>query len=239
MQIKKLSILIPVYNEAQTLEQIIDRIDQIHLQDIEKEIILINDGSTDKTTQKLNKLQSQYSSLNLQVLHHSQNFGKGKAIQTGIKVATGDIILIQDADLEYNPIDYPKLLTPFIHAQADVVYGSRFLNGGYVRVLYFWHYVVNRIITFTSNCFTNINLTDVETGYKLFKRSVFEEILLSSQRFGFEIEVTAKIAKKRLRIYEVPISYEGRTYDEGKKISWRDGLAAFWHIIRFNLLTKI
>src|SRR3989338_6706038 len=239
MEIKKLSILIPVYNEAQTLEKIVDRINQVNLQNIEKEILFINDGSRDETPKKLNKLQSQYSNLNFQILHHNQNFGKCKAIQTGIKAATGDVVLIQDADLEYNPRDYPKLLAPFMHAQADAVYGSRFLNGEYARVLYFWHYVVNKIITFTSNCFTNINLTDVETGYKVFKRSLFEEIALSSQRFGFEIEVTAKIAKKGLRIYEVPISYEGRTYEEGKKISWRDGLAAFWHIIRFNLLTKI
>lgn len=224
----KLSIIIPVHNEKKTIEEIIRRIEAVNL-DIEKEIIIVDDFSQDGTRQILEKIQK----LNIQVFFHQKNKGKGAALQTGILKARGDIILIQDADLEYNPKEYPYLLEPILDGRADVVYGSRFLGGPH-RVLFFWHYLGNKILTTFTNMLSNINLTDMETCYKVFKKEILDAIELKSKRFGFEPEVTIKIAKLKCRIYEVPISYSGRDYSEGKKINWKDGIAAIFHIIRFR-----
>jgi len=228
----KLSIIIPVYNEEVSLPKLAERIQALQLDQIEKEIIFINDASTDKTAEKLNLIKEHQPTTI--VLTHPVNQGKGAAIRSGIGKASGDIILIQDADLEYHPNNYPKLLNPFLKADADAVYGSRFLGGEYVRIHLFWHYIGNRFLTLLSNICTNLNLTDMETGYKLFKRNLLNKIDLTSNRFGFEVEITAKLAKLNAIIYEVPISYEGRSYAQGKKITWKDGIAAVWHIIRFN-----
>lgn len=223
----KASVVLPVYNERPTIDAIVRRILEIPL---EKEVILVNDGSTDGTRECLEVLRAHH---HVAVLHHDRNRGKGAALRTGFSVATGDVIIIQDADLEYDPADYPNLLQPILDGRADVVYGSRFLGGPH-RVLFFWHYVGNKMLTLVSNALTNINLSDMETGYKVFRRQILSEIRLKCDRFGFEPEFTVKVAKKRFRIFEVPISYSGRTYAEGKKITWRDGVAALFVILWFR-----
>jgi glycosyltransferase involved in cell wall biosynthesis len=221
----KLSIVMPVYNEAATIREIIGRVRALpHA----KEIVVVDDGSLDGTREILREMVGG----ELRVFFHKQNRGKGAAMRTGITHARGDIVVVQDADLEYNPRDLPALLVPFERGDADVVYGSRFLGGPH-RVLNFWHYVGNKVLTLLSNVCTNLNLTDMETGYKLFRIEVLRQIEIESERFGFDPEVTAKVARLRCRIYEQPISYSGRDYDEGKKITWRDGVAALWHITRF------
>ncbi len=224
----KLSIIVPVYNERKTIEEIIRRVQAVDL-DLEKEIIVVDDGSTDGTREALQSL----ALAELRVVVHEKNKGKGAALRSGFDRAEGDIILIQDADLEYDPREYPKLLEPILDGRADVVYGSRFLGGPH-RVLYFWHYVGNRFLTTFSNMLSNLNLTDMETCYKVFRRDILQKIKLKSPRFGFEPEITVKLAKLHCRIYEVPISYSGRDYAEGKKIGWKDGLAALFHLVRFR-----
>lgn len=233
-EMKKLSIVIPVFNEAKTLPLLLEKIEAVFLDDIEKEILIIDDASTDGTREILENLKDKY-----RIFIQEKNQGKGAAVRKGLELASGDFLLIQDADLEYDPNDYQVLLEPVLRHGADVVYGSRFLGKGPHRVLFFWHSLGNRILTLFSNMLTNINLTDMETCYKLFKKEVIADIIpkLKSTRFGFEPEITARIAKKEIVIYEVGISYYGRTYKDGKKINWKDGLAAFWHIIRFNLFS--
>lgn len=226
-----LSVVVPVYNERDTLREIIDRIDSTELA---SQIILVDDGSTDGTREILEKVKSSARD-DITVILHDHNQGKGAAVRTGIAEVRGDIVLIQDADLEYDPADYPTLLGPMLDGRADVVYGSRFLGGPH-RVLFFWHYLVNRGLTFLSNVLTNLNLTDMEVGYKVFKTEVLSDITIRSQRFNFEPEITAKMAKKKLRIYEVPISYSGRTYEEGKKIGAMDGFEALWTIIKYRFV---
>jgi len=224
-----LSVVIPVYNEAETISEILDR---VTFAPFRKEIIVVDDGSTDGTRQILNETKNRA----INISFHDRNYGKGKALQTGISSARGEVIVVQDADMEYDPNEFSVLLHPILSGKADVVYGSRFGAHGAHRVLYFWHYVGNRFLTLLSNIFTNLNLTDMETGYKVFTREALEGITIKECRFGFEPEITAKIAKKKeLRIYEVPISYYGRTYAEGKKISWRDGAWALWCIMKYNL----
>lgn len=232
---KKLSIVIPIYNEKNTLEEIISRVEKADVGKMEKEIILIDDCSTDGTQKILKKLENKHK-----VVYHKKNQGKGAALRTGFRRAIGDILMVQDADLEYNPDEYPNLLKPILDRKADVVYGSRFTGIGAHRVLFYWHHLGNLFLTTLSNIFTNLNLTDMETGYKVFRKEVIKDILpkLKSNRFGFEPEVTARVAKGRYRIYEVGISYYGRTYKEGKKINWRDGIKAFFAIIYFNLFSK-
>jgi len=222
----KLSVVIPVYNEVSTIGEILNRVRSVPQ---DKEIIVIDDGSTDGTRQWLEKLTMQ----EVTVLFHSENKGKGAALRTGFEQAAGDIVIIQDADLEYDPRDYDCLIGPIADGRADVVFGSRFLGGPH-RVLFFWHYVGNRVLTVLSNMLTNLNLSDMETGYKAFRTPLLREISIKSNRFGFEPEITAKFARLKCRMYEVPISYSGRGYEEGKKITWRDGLAALFHVIRFR-----
>jgi len=231
---KKISIIIPCYNEAPSIKTIIEKVNKAKCHSLKKEIIVVDDGSTDSTSKILNKIKNK----NIKIIRHKQNRGKGSAFRSGYKKATGDIILIQDADLEYDPNEYELLIKPILDNQADVVYGSRFMSNRPHRVLYYWHSVGNKILTTFSNMFTNLNLTDMETGYKIFRKQILKEVVpnLTSDRFGFEPEITARIAKiKDLRIYEVGISYFGRTYGEGKKISWKDGLLAIWYVIKFNL----
>lgn len=224
----KLSIIIPVYNERETLRILISKVEAV---DYAKEIILIDDYSTDGTRDILKEYENKED---FQVLYHDRNKGKGAALRTGFSKIRGDIIIIQDADLEYNPSDYGILLEPILDGRADVVYGSRFLGGTH-RVLLFWHTVGNKFLTTLSNMFTNLNLTDMETGYKVFTRKVNDSLTFKCNRFGFEPEFTAKVAKNRFRIYEVPISYSGRDYSEGKKITWKDGFAAIWYIFKFKI----
>ena len=226
----KLSIVMPVYNEDATIREILDRVRALPQA---KEIIIVDDGSLDGTRDILRTLAGG----EVRVFFHQQNRGKGAAVRTGIARARGDVIVIQDADLEYHPRDIPALLEPIVRGEADVVYGSRFLGGPH-RVLNFWHYVGNRVLTLLSNVFTNLNLTDMETGYKVFRADVLRQIEIESDRFGFEPEITAKMARLRCRIFEQPISYSGRDYDQGKKITWRDGVAALAHIVRFTLLHR-
>ncbi len=229
----KLSIIIPVYNEKSTISEILKKVSEVDLAGMEKEIIVVDDFSTDGTREILKKLEKRF-----RIFYHDKNYGKGMALRTGFNNATGDFIIMQDADLEYDPGEYPIILRPLIEDRADVVYGSRFMGDRPHRVLFFWHYVGNRLLTTFSNMITNLTLTDMETGYKAFKKEVifsFKDKLVS-ERFGIEPELTARIAGGRWRVYEVGISYYGRNYSEGKKISWRDGLAAVWQIIKFNLL---
>ncbi len=221
-----ISVVIPVFNEKDTISTLLDK---VRATPLEKEIIVVDDASTDGTRDVLAKEEQR----GVRVVYHEVNRGKGAALRTGFRHVTGDIVIIQDADLEYHPAEYPRLLEPILDGRADVVYGSRFLGGPH-RVLYFWHYVGNRFLTLLSNMTTNLNLTDMETCYKVFKTEILERIELKSDRFGFEVEFTAKVAKLRCRIYETPISYSGRSYLEGKKIGWRDGIAALIHIIRFR-----
>ncbi|MDX1709362.1 MAG: glycosyltransferase family 2 protein [Desulfobacterales bacterium] len=224
----KVSVIIPVYNEKSTISEIIDRVRAV---DLEKEIIVVDDGSTDGTSQQLAEIVRRFEDVT--ILSHQKNRGKGAALRTGFAEASGEIIIVQDADLEYDPRDYEALLVPILDGRADVVYGSRFLGGPH-RVLFFWHYVGNKFLTLLSDAFSNLNITDMETCYKMFKKEVLDDIQLRSNRFGFEPEFTMKIAKKGFRVYEVPISYSGRTYEEGKKIGWRDGLSAMFAIVWFR-----
>lgn len=230
----KLSIVIPCYNEVLTIRKIVDAIIIAPVK--QKEIIIVDDASTDGTTELL---RNDISKSVKMIIYHEKNQGKGAAIRDGIKEATGDIIIIQDADLEYDPNEYPKLIAPIIQGKADVVYGSRFIGEGTHRVLYFWHKVGNDFLTLLSNMFTNLNLTDMETCYKVFKREIIQDIKIEENRFGFEPEITAKLSKiKGLRIFEVGISYYGRKYDEGKKIGWKDGFRAIYVIIKYNFFSK-
>jgi glycosyltransferase involved in cell wall biosynthesis len=229
----KLSVVIPVYNEAGTLMDIVRHIQAVDV-GMEKELVWIDDCSTDGSRDLLKTLEANHPEWIF--IYHEVNQGKGAALRHGFAAARGDLILIQDADLEYDPQDYPTLLAPLVQGHADVVYGSRFMGGGAHRVHYFWHYVGNRLLTTLSNMCTNLNLTDMEVCYKLFRREVLNTIVLCENRFGFEVEITAKIARGRWRIYEVPISYYGRGYDEGKKITWRDGFRALWCIVKYRLV---
>lgn len=226
----KLSIVIPVYNEAGTIADILKVVKAVDI-GWEKEIILVNDCSSDGTKEILDRLAEEDSSL--KVLHHEVNQGKGAALQTGFAAATGDYVLIQDADLEYDPNEYPQLLAPIEMGRADVVFGSRFLGGGAHRVVFYWHYIGNKFLTWLSNMTTNLNLTDMEVCYKVFNRSLLQSIPLVEKRFGFEAEITAKVARRKCRVYEVPISYYGRDYSEGKKIGWKDGVSALRCIVRY------
>lgn len=236
--IKKLSIVIPAYNEGATIHRILDKVRAVELiGNIEKEVVVVNDCSTDNTEQSLLKYQAENTNLRIAYFKHEVNKGKGAALHTGIKQATGDVIVIQDADLEYDPNEFNILLKPILDDFADVVYGSRFMGGRPHRILFFWHTIGNKFLTFLSNMFTNLNLTDMETCYKMFRSEVIKSLDLKENRFGFEPEVTAKMSRyPNVRIYEVGISYYGRTYEEGKKIGWRDGLRAIWCILKYNLL---
>ncbi len=228
-----LSVLIPVYNEKNTIRAILD---QVHSVPVRKEVICVNDFSTDGTREILDALHAEGRIDKL--IHQPVNRGKGAAIRTALDASTGNIVIVQDADLEYDPADWPALLEPIVEGRADAVFGSRFLGGPH-RVLYFWHSVGNSLLTTVSNMFTNLNLTDMETCYKAIRGEVARGLVLTTDRFGFEPEVTARLAQARARIYEVPISYAGRTYAEGKKINWKDGVAAFWHIVRFNTVKPV
>jgi len=228
----KLSIVMPVYNETATIQELINRVLDTPF---DKELIIIDDMSTDGTR----KILRQMSHEQVRIFYHDKNYGKGAALQTGFRHASGDIILIQDADLEYDPREYAKLLAPIFDNKADVVYGSRFQGGEAHRVLFFWHAVGNRFLTLLSNMFTNLNLSDMETGYKVFKKDVLKKITIQEKRFGFEPEITAKIARLGCRVYEVGISYSGRTYEEGKKINWKDGVSAIRCIVKYGLFSGI
>ena len=225
-----LSVIIPVFNEVTTIDEILKRVAAVPLA---KEMIVVDDFSTDGTREMLAALASRYD--NLKVVHHGRNRGKGCAIRTGLEHVSGDMVIIQDADLEYNPAEYPRLVKPIVEGRADVVYGSRFVGGEEHRVLYFWHYLGNRFLTLLSNMFTNLNLTDMETCYKVFRADIIKGIKLEQERFGFEPEITAKVARAGCRIFEVGISYSGRTYTEGKKIGWKDGVQAIWCIIKYRV----
>ena len=230
----KLSIVIPVFNEIHTVEALLRRVADADLPPgFERELVVVDDCSTDGTRELLRQ-REKAADPPFTYVEHPQNRGKGAALRTGFAAAAGDLLLIQDADLEYDPKDYPTLLQPIVDGEADVVYGSRFLGGPH-RVLFFWHYVGNRFLTTLSNMFTDINLSDMETCYKVFRREVLEGVTLHSNRFGIEPELTARFAQRGARIFEVPITYRGRTYAEGKKIGWKDGFAAIWSIVRFNL----
>jgi glycosyltransferase involved in cell wall biosynthesis len=229
-----LSVIIPAYNEEHFLPEVIKRVTEVPY---EKEIIVVDDASADGTRALLERLKQDSAHDGLRAVFHEKNAGKGAAVRSGIEIASGDIIIIQDADLEYDPKDYPTLLAPILEGKADVVYGSRFLGGPH-RVLYFWHYVGNMVVTLLSNMFSDLNLSDMETGYKVFRRSVFSDISIESNRFGFEPEITAKVARSGFRVYEVPISYHGRSYTEGKKITWKDGIKALFTIVKYNVIRK-
>jgi glycosyltransferase involved in cell wall biosynthesis len=233
----KLSIIVPVFNEGPTILTVVDKIKSVSLgADLVKEIIIVDDGSTDKTRDELRQLHDPA----IKIFLKDKNEGKGSALIKGFQEATGDIVLVQDADLEYNPAEYPKLLAPILDGRADVVFGSRFMGSEAKRVLFFWHYLGNRVLTAFSNILANLNLSDMETCYKVFRREVVDSFKdkLSAKRFGIEPELTARVARGNWRIYEIGIAYDGRTYAEGKKVNWRDGLAALWHIIKFNLFSK-
>ena len=237
---EKLSIIIPAYNEERTLHLILDKVAAVQLTNgIQKEIILVNDCSTDDTDGAIKRYMSEHPELNIAYYSHEVNKGKGAALHTGISKATGDYTIIQDADLEYDPQEYNVLIQPILDGFADIVYGSRFMGGNAHRILFFWHSIGNKFLTFISNAFTNLNLTDMETCYKLFRTDLIQGIKLYENRFGFEPEVTAKVSRiPKTRIYEVGISYYGRTYEEGKKIGWRDGFRAIYCILKYNLFKK-
>lgn len=236
----KLSIVIPAYNEAATIHLILDKVKNVELiRDVQKELIIVNDFSSDKTDQAVKSYQLDHPDLDIKYVNHEYNQGKGAALHTGIKYATGDFIIIQDADLEYDPNEYNLLLQPILDDFADVVYGSRFIGGKPHRILFFWHSIGNKFLTFVSNMFTNLNLTDMETCYKLFRSPLIKGLQLQEKRFGFEPEVTAKISRlPNVRIYEVGISYYGRTYEEGKKIGWKDGVRAIYSILKYNIWAR-
>ena len=225
----KLSIVIPCFNEVHFIETIIAQVKKSPIKD--KEIIVVDDYSTDGTRERLKSLESQVD----RIIYHERNLGKGAALRTGFGAATGDIVVVQDADLEYDPQEYGKLIQPILDNKADVVFGSRFMGSEAHRVLFFWHYLGNKFLTFLSNAFTNLNLTDMETCYKAFRREILQKLQLKENRFGFEPEITAKVAKLNCRIYEVGISYSGRDYTQGKKITWKDGFAAIYCIIKYSL----
>lgn len=227
------SVLIPVYNERDTIEKVIERVRSCG---VKTQIVLVDDCSQDGTRDILKRIAE--TQKDLVVRFHEVNRGKGAAIRTALAEATGEVSIIQDADMEYDPVEYPRLLAPIEAGVADVVYGSRFLGGPH-RVLFFWHQLGNMVLTLMSNILTNLNFTDMETGYKMFRTDLLKQMKLTSDRFGFEPEVTARVAQMRCRVYELPISYWGREYAEGKKITWRDGVAAIWHILKFNLLDRM
>ncbi len=228
----KLSIVIPVYNEKKYIREIVKQVREVNLPGIEKEIIIVDDYSTDGTRDILQNVLIKEVA---QVVYHEGNMGKGAALRTGFQYASGDVVIIQDADLEYDPAEYGKLLKPILDGKADAVYGSRFVGSEPHRVLFFWHYLGNKLLTLLSNMFTNLNLTDMETCYKMFRKEVLDSIQIEQNRFGFEPEITAKLARGNWRIYEIGISYSGRNYAEGKKIKWQDGVQALWCILKYNL----
>jgi glycosyltransferase involved in cell wall biosynthesis len=236
MTFKKLSIIIPAYNEGPTIFNILDKIKKVKLIDsIEKEIVIVNDCSTDNTAESVRNYMASNKDVKISFYEHKKNMGKGAALHTGIKEATGEIIIIQDADLEYDPEEYNILLKPIVNNHADIVYGSRFMGGKPHRILFFWHSIGNKFLTFLSNSLTNLNLTDMETCYKMFRSEIIQSLDLKEKRFGFEPEVTAKISKiPKIRIYEVGISYYGRTFEEGKKIGWKDGFRAIYCILKYK-----
>jgi len=235
-----LSIIIPAFNEGKTIHLILDKIRNVQLMhDLEKEIIIVDDGSTDGTSNVVQSYRAANSSLTIRYLSNERNFGKGYSLSRGLREASGDYLIIQDADLEYDPEEYNILLKPMLMHGADVVYGSRFMGGSSHRILFFWHSIGNKFLTFLSNVGTNLNLTDMETGYKLFRREIVNQLTLRENRFGFEPEVTAKLARiTGIRIYEVGISYYGRTYEEGKKINWKDGIRAIYCILRYAYFSR-
>ena len=234
-----LSIVIPVYNEGKTIHLILEKVITVQLENIRKEIIIVNDCSTDDTTAAVERFTADHPGENILFFQQERNMGKGAALRRGIEEATGDFVVIQDADLEYDPEDYKELLQPILDNYADVVYGSRFMGSKPHRVLFFWHTIGNRFLTFLSNAFTNLNLTDMENCYKMFRSEIIKSVSLKENRFGFEPEVTAKISRiPGIRIYEVGISYHGRTYAQGKKINWKDGFRAMWCILKYNTWSK-
>ncbi len=237
---QKLSIIIPAYNEEATIHHILDKVLAVELiGGLSKEVIIINDASADDTKGAIERYQQQHPSFPITYFEHERNQGKGAALHTGIRIASGEYLIIQDADLEYDPEEYNILLKPILGGQADVVYGSRFMGGKPHRILFFWHSIGNKMLTFLSNSLTNLNLTDMETCYKLFRTEYVQSLTLKEKRFGFEPEVTAKIARiPKIRIYEVGISYYGRTYEEGKKINWRDGFRAIYCILKYNIWSR-
>ncbi|MCO5166793.1 MAG: glycosyltransferase family 2 protein [Planctomycetes bacterium] len=227
-----LSVLVPVYNEEATVYELLRRVHAVRLP-LRKEVVVVDDGSKDRTRDEVERFRREHPDAGIRLVPHGQNRGKGAAVRTALEQATGDLVIVQDGDLEYDPKDYPQLLEPLLDGRADAVFGSRFLGGPH-RVLYFWHSVGNKVLTLLSNVFTNYNLTDMEVCYKAMRRSVALSLDLTSERFGIEPEITAKLARGGWRLYEVPVSYAGRSYEEGKKIGWRDGVAALFHIVRFR-----
>jgi len=236
----KLSIIIPAYNEENTIERIVNKlIDTELISDTQKQLVIVDDHSTDTTSELVQKLKTTHSDVDILTCRHDRNMGKGAALHTGISLASGDIIVVQDADLEYDPADLNKLLKPILEGFADVVYGSRFMGGQPHRILFFWHSIGNKLLTFLSNMFTNLNITDMETCYKMWKADIIKSLKLKEKRFGIEPEVTAKISRiPNIRIYEVGISYYGRTYAEGKKINWKDGVRAIYCIFKYNIWSR-